>query len=356
MASLGAFKVVVAKHRQDQPALTRSPRGYHPSKFSCFLAVLFFSEFLLLSISFDSTPLAVALDGRDKGLWRHFVVAMATIRYVPRSAAVLAVIIIAFGGRWLVPLMRPWTLRRASERVRWLYLLSHLLAFVGHFYLTAQLWKYGAENRPYVEIEAPVRAVLGFLAVVSLGLAALPRDGWLVAARAIGRGWVLGFALTGLVREAGYGATLLWCSLGHSTFLSVGTLLRAVFTDTVFQPDDFIVGTSTFSVQIAPGCSGYEGIGLVLRISGRLLVLASSPVSLAACFSAPADRISINLVRQCGKDRWSGCGWHLFVARGGTERISFPSRLARFSRRDARSSRMRAANALVHRRHTFTYK
>src|SRR5208337_3612974 len=57
---------------------------------------------------------------------------------------------------------------------------------------------------------------------------------------------------------------LLWPALQASTFLTVAVLLRAVAVHpTVLEPNQSIIGTSTFSVRIAPVCSGLEGMTLI---------------------------------------------------------------------------------------------
>jgi exosortase/archaeosortase family protein len=39
-----------------------------------------------------------------------------------------------------------------------------------------------------------------------------------------------------------------------------------VFRDTVCRPEIAVVGTASFTVQIAPQCSGYEGVGLIVAL------------------------------------------------------------------------------------------
>jgi hypothetical protein len=43
----------------------------------------------------------------------------------------------------------------------------------------------------------------------------------------------------------------------------VHSLLGLVYANVVSDPVEQMVGTSAFAVQIAPECSGYEGIGLL---------------------------------------------------------------------------------------------
>jgi exosortase E/protease (VPEID-CTERM system) len=69
-----------------------------------------------------------------------------------------------------------------------------------------------------------------------------------------------------------WGAGLLseqsWRPLGYSTLTLVRFLLNLVYGNVVCQEEQFLVGTPEFQVQIAPECSGYEGMGLILAFLG----------------------------------------------------------------------------------------
>ena len=52
------------------------------------------------------------------------------------------------------------------------------------------------------------------------------------------------------------------------TFRTVKWLLLAFGQEVVSQPIDLLLGTSQFAVKIAPGCGGYEGIGLMAVFVG----------------------------------------------------------------------------------------
>ena len=55
----------------------------------------------------------------------------------------------------------------------------------------------------------------------------------------------------------------LWYPLATATLWIVYVLLRLVYTDVIYELADYTIGTSAFEVEIAPSCSGYEGIGLI---------------------------------------------------------------------------------------------
>jgi exosortase/archaeosortase family protein len=76
-------------------------------------------------------------------------------------------------------------------------------------------------------------------------------------------------ALTGISVETAAWATGKmakqgWESFGWATLKACRGSLSLLSTDTVCIPDQFVLGTSTFKIEIAPSCSGYEGIGLIL--------------------------------------------------------------------------------------------
>jgi exosortase E/protease (VPEID-CTERM system) len=65
----------------------------------------------------------------------------------------------------------------------------------------------------------------------------------------------------------------LWYPLRYSTLRVVHALVTTIAPDPIVDSDRYLVGTERFWVQIAPGCSGYEGVGLVLVFLGVYLFL-----------------------------------------------------------------------------------
>ena len=71
-------------------------------------------------------------------------------------------------------------------------------------------------------------------------------------------------ALAAAAVGAGMLTESLWRSVASQTFALAGAMLRLVHTDVVSEPETLVLGTSTFTVAIAPTCSGLEGVGLIL--------------------------------------------------------------------------------------------
>ncbi len=149
----------------------------------------------------------------------------------------------------------------ATPRVRrWPYLAAHGVAVILFWQLTAYVFE--GEGSRYGAIVA-AWAVLGLLVVTSL----VPLVTGGVQLRRIGRLlWRLAL-LAAVVGALAWGAGQLtaswWQALRHGTFTAVVTLLHVIVEDAFARPDKYILGTRRFWVEIAPGCSGYEGIGLI---------------------------------------------------------------------------------------------
>ena len=64
-------------------------------------------------------------------------------------------------------------------------------------------------------------------------------------------------------QEAPLGQKEFWNSLAIPTLQLVHSLLGWVYSDLVYQPEKFLLGTASFQVEISYACSGIEGIALI---------------------------------------------------------------------------------------------
>ena len=92
--------------------------------------------------------------------------------------------------------------------------------------------------------------------------------------------------------------------LVHATFWSVSGLIGMFSAETVCRPEESVVGTRAFSVRVAPQCSGFEGMGLILVFLAAVLALWRRsyrfphallllPLGVAAIWLANVLRISL---------------------------------------------------------------
>lgn len=114
--------------------------------------------------------------------------------------------------------------------------------------------------------------VLIFLTVFFWFLALAPSDFWLLGFRRhyqdLGLAVILGVSAWLLVdmfyqQEAPLGQKEFWEVLAKPTFDLVYFFLGWFFSELVYEPENLILGTSSFYVRISYACSGIEGISLI---------------------------------------------------------------------------------------------
>jgi len=121
--------------------------------------------------------------------------------------------------------------------------------------------------------------------------------------------WPLVFAaMAGIVAWlGGLLAEELWHPLAEGTFWLSHLLLSLVYPNASFDPSRYTLGTSGFTVEIAPQCSGYEGISLVLVFLSLYLWMFRAeirfprafwlfPVGVLAIWLANALRITVLII------------------------------------------------------------
>ncbi|MBK9519480.1 MAG: exosortase E/protease, VPEID-CTERM system [Anaeromyxobacter sp.] len=218
---------------------------------------------------------------------------------------------------------------------------------------------------------APRLAVLlvgsGATALLALAVAVPLR--W--AARHLAGAWLvplLALGLGALAWRAAAAAEQLWGALSSFTFVAVVALLRAGAGQVVADPGALVLGLDGFEVEIAPICSGVNGVGLVLMFLATWIALARRrlhvgrallllPLGALAALAANVLRIALLLlVGAAGHEALalggfhSKLGWILFLglALGGValaERLPWLHRAA--APRDDRALVPQAAGAYL---------
>jgi exosortase E/protease (VPEID-CTERM system) len=174
---------------------------------------------------------------------------------------------------------------------RWPFLLGHLAAFVSFARAVSYLVAGDPAASPYPDARLVARLIgtpwslplrpywIGISTL--LGVAALLL--WVATVLPPPRRWswrwqgweplLAGIGIGGATVFIGEMARDAWRGLGGATLWTVHHLLGLLFHDVVYRAPEGVVGTPAFTVLIAPECSGYEGIGLVLVFSGTYLWL-----------------------------------------------------------------------------------
>jgi exosortase E/protease (VPEID-CTERM system) len=259
------------------------------------LVVLLLAEVLGFSLKFDAAWL---LPYRD-----HWWARLALeAHFLPQLGSAVAISVLIFGGQaWTEEIGRLTQDRRPSTRL-WLYLAGHLLCLAGfarltQFVLSDEIDQSVAPGAWVLAWAAACAATLAFW----LG-ALLPPRRWLSLARRGLAPVLIGFGLGLATIELGRRTLNLWLPLKDWTLWTVYSVLKFFLADAVNDPANDRVGTSRFEVEIAPYCSGYEGIALIwvfllffilyyrkdLRFPQALLLL---PLGTAVMWAANVVRI-----------------------------------------------------------------
>jgi exosortase E/protease (VPEID-CTERM system) len=237
------------------------------------LGALLCAELLYLTVRFDSQVLDEA-----PSAWLRFVAGAPQYLQIALTVAVVALLL--GGHRLVVPAINARGFRRTRLAATGVH-VAGLLAFLE------------VSQVVFDPAHAHAHPAWWVIAWFVTGLVAL--GGWLVALMPTAAQIAdahRGLAAAGLVLgtaawSGGVMTEALWRPLAGYTFAVVGGLLGLLYPQVVSDPGRLVLGTPAFKVAIAPSCSGYEGIGLILaflsiylwlfrrelRFPGALLVL-----------------------------------------------------------------------------------
>jgi exosortase E/protease (VPEID-CTERM system) len=218
-------------------------------------------EYLAVSLSFDAIPL-VETGGAFAGLGRMGLVGPA---------------IIAFGtALWM---LGGTEIREAlsrdpgnGETLFWPRLVVHISCFVAFFSLTALLFERDHLPAGPVWLWTGLWLLAGIATAISLAPIALGKRRVLPLVRELAIRLALATLLALLALGAGLATAELWDRLAPVTLHAVAWVLDLLVSPIYFDPANVEIGTEEFWVHVAPVCSGYEGIGLILVFLSAYLV------------------------------------------------------------------------------------
>jgi exosortase E/protease (VPEID-CTERM system) len=268
MASLATCDPVRTKHS----AQTHKPvQGSLPIVRWACLGGLLLAEVIGFTLRFDSGSLSSA------GWWG------APLRYASQLFQLASLI-----GFSTLGLSWTWFRREVRSRsaqcvlpLSWPALVGHFVTVTFFFLLTVQVLETDSLASPSAVVWVLVWMMAGCVTLASWCVATLPLTIWVALAR---RGLLPGIAIGCAAWGIGFYAHTLWRPLGLGTLWCVKQLLSLVTADIVCVPDKFIVGTSSFSVEIAPACSGYEGMALVVAFLSLYLWCARADLRFPRAF------------------------------------------------------------------------
>lgn len=219
-----------------------------------FLVVVLAAEALGVSLYFDPWLLL-----ENNPNWSGWVIA--------NSAALLRIGVAFIGGFLIVLGPRLRDLSLELHRIKHDYwpvqLTFHFLSFGIFVFLSAVLLKIPGDS-----LHLPL---VWFIAWLGFGVTTFAF--WLLAFAPVQfwgrlvRSEYIALSTAGLAAIAAWAGGLLaqklWRPLAETTFWLTHWLLEFIHPSIISDADEGVLGTASFQVEIAPACSGYEGMTLV---------------------------------------------------------------------------------------------
>ena len=218
------------------------------------LVVILSAEALGISVYFD--PWLLLENNPDWSAW-----------IVANSAVFLRIGVAFIGGLFVVLGPRLRDLSHDLYRIRndyWpVWLLAHFLSFGAFIFLSVGVLKTPGDTLHLPLAWFIVWAGLGVITVAFWLFAFAPARFW---GRLIRREYVA-LSVASLAAVAAWAGGVLvqklWRPLAETTFWFTHLFLDSIYPAIISDAQEGILGTPVFQVQIAPECSGYEGMALV---------------------------------------------------------------------------------------------
>jgi exosortase E/protease (VPEID-CTERM system) len=203
----------------------------------------------------------------------------------------------------------------------WRWLAGHASAML--CFAALSFWLYGAPL-PAAASNALVVVwfITGAAAIALAALAFCPARIWQKLARGTGSLWALALVAILFACVAGNYSRTLWAPASRLTFALAEAMLKPFTSAVVADPTTMNLGTPRFQVFIAPECSGFEGVGLMIAFGVAWLFLFRReirfpqallliPVGVVLIYLLNAARLAaLILIGDAGAERIALGGFH----------------------------------------------
>ena len=219
------------------------------------LALLFTSELVALSVWLDSASL----------LQRHGLIGIIGTwgAWILRFIVGFSTIFLTFAYLGNKAALEKLSGQMEQTPVRWWLFAAHFCAMGVFVFLSSLLYGHG-EYLPQANLLAAAWFAAGITAIAFASVALLSWTFWAQLVRCTGYLWA--YASTAAFAACFVGNTLrgLWRPASYLTLHLTKMLLSPFVSGVIANPATMTIGTQRFNVQIAPQCSGLEGVGLIL--------------------------------------------------------------------------------------------
>jgi exosortase E/protease (VPEID-CTERM system) len=276
------------------------------------LALLFAAELIVISIWLDGASLVqrAGLIGIMSGYGA----------WILRGVVGFAAIFVTFAYLKNKAELERISSQSAHKPIEWGLLAAHFCALVVFVGLSSLLYGRSGSQGSWLAV---CWFGAGITAIAFAGFAFVP---WKISVHLVrGTGLLWLYASMAVVSAcfAGYSMDRwLWEPTSRLTFRLTKLFLSFFVSDIIANPATMVVGTHRFSVNIAPQCSGLEGIGLMLAFGVLWLLLSRKecrfpqslvliPLGAALMFLLNAVRIgSLILIGNAGARQIATGGFH----------------------------------------------
>jgi exosortase E/protease (VPEID-CTERM system) len=220
------------------------------------LVLLLLAELLFFSIRFDPFSYSNILGGAS---------------LVIKLGISLIVALLIFGGERVKATIADLARQLDARPFPWFELVGHVATLAAFYQLTIIVFEGDGPSRTSPMLWLAAWGAVGLVALMFWIGATFPTALWSTARVPSVRVFTIGSLVALAALWAGQLAERLWQLLAVGTFWVVQWILSLFYSAVLVQPSDLILGTESFSVQIAPMCSGHEGIGLIIVFVGAFL-------------------------------------------------------------------------------------
>jgi exosortase E/protease (VPEID-CTERM system) len=219
------------------------------------LVALLVGEVLFMQVQFDTNVLA--------GNTQWWARVLGEAHYLPWVAITSACALVLLGGKQLLAELQRLLAEGRTPRSIHVFLTAQLVAFLAFYQTTAFVLGPKMSTAAFPGLWFLAWILMGGITVAFWLGAMVPPELWPAVFLRVWKPAALGLGVGVLACVAGELSDQLWKPLGYCTMWLAHGMLSLVTRQLVYDPSQFVLGTTKFWVVIAPACSGYEGIGLI---------------------------------------------------------------------------------------------